>query len=709
MFPPRRRHTFPPARASRLASRLGGPARQVGRNGPQSGRMRQASDVQRYQGELEIQNKALRFSQSAAESAYERFVTLFSNVPLALLVVQEGGQIVDHNAQALALLRPQESDPELTYLLPRATPADQVRLAQCFAAAREGGTCELHELALQAGAQTTVLGDLHIARIDDAQDGTPQYICAIVDQGPQITQRLALQRSAETLHQRHQELLHSQHRLAAIIDASLDAIIAVDANQCISVFNPAATTLFGCAAERALGQPVARFLPEVGAALATCQSGPARPLGEMPGVCEDGRRVCLEVHLSCEQQGDDASATLFIHDLTARQRMQAQQAALEAQLRESQKMQAIGTMAGGIAHDFNNIIGAILGNVALARQDVDSDPASVNTSLGEIDKAGRRARDLVRQILTFSRNDPPHRRALQLADVVHETLKLAHVHLPPQITLKVSLDQDVPRVLADAVQIEQVLLNLLHNALDAIGARSGQIEISLAHWQAPQQAPQVRLQVSDDGAGMDPTTLERIFEPFFTTKPVGRGTGLGLSVVHGIVRAHAGDIQVKSTPGQGTVFTLFFPAQPTVTTTPWPAAAAPERNEGTGQRVLYVDDDEALVFLVQRALSRRGYRITTFSDPREAEQALRTDPQCCDVLVTDFNMPGYSGVDLLRTVHLIRADLPLALASGHITPEIESAARAAGASSLIYKPNDVDEFCKAVQQLLDDVGRQSAQ
>ncbi len=665
-------------------------------------------NLRQSQAELEIQNKALRFSQAASEGATERFVTLFSNVPLALMVVDERGQILENNARALDLLRPLEGDPPLIYLFPLVRPAHVARVRQGFVSAADQGTCELHELEFVAGSNGVLRGDLHIARIDNPQDESLSFICAIIDQGPLLAQRQALQTSAQALQDRNEALYKSQTRLSAIIDSSLDVIICIDAQQHITVFNPAAATLFKCPTQQALGLPLSQFLPDAEQALAHIGTSRHAQLGEMSGITRQGKPVPLEVSLSQEQHDSGDIITLFARDLTAAKKMEAHRATLEGQLRESQKMQAIGTMAGGIAHDFNNIISAILGNVVLARQDVDA-ASPVATSLGEIDKAGRRARDLVRQILTFSRNEPPRRLPLQLADVVNETLRLIRVTLPPQVKLQLQLDPSTPPVMADATQIEQVLLNLCTNAIHAIGQQPGNIRIELTHSSLTSEMTRerrtrlrgqhIRLTVGDTGCGMDDKTLERVFEPFFTTKPVGQGTGLGLSVVHGIMHAHAGEVLVDSAPGKGSEFTLYFPVADMPAAEPV-AAYVPESGMGCGQRVMYVDDDEALVFLVKRLLTRRGYQVTTHTDPRQAAAALRADPMQCDLLVTDFNMPGYSGVDLLRDVRDIRPTLPVALASGYVTPEIERDALAAGARALIHKPNDVDELCSTVQRLL---------
>ncbi len=703
------RHQHSPSKARTPTKWLGEPGRKQPGLSDKSSNAKLVEDLRQYQSELEIQNKALRFSQAAAEGASERFVTLFSNVPLALMVVEKSGLILETNGRALDLFRPRESDPPLTYLFPLVSKDCIDRLRVGFLLAEEQGAYELDELEFLAGSNGLFTGDLHISRIDDNHDDTPIFICAVIDQGPLLAQRQALQISSQALQERNEQLLQSQTRLAAIIDSSLDAIVCVDQNHRVIVFNPTAATLFQCPKDQALGRNLTEFLPDAQQALSYVDIASHAQLGEMTGLNSRGESLPLEVSLSFEKHPDGDIMTFFVHDLTARKKMEAHRTALESQLRESQKMQAIGTMAGGIAHDFNNIISAILGNVELAKMDAQTDSA-VSTSLGEINKAGRRARDLVRQILTFSRNEPPHRESLKLADVVHETLRLVKVTLPPHVTLKASVDESAPAVLADATQVEQALLNLCTNAIHAMPQQPGtlSVDLSYVHGAADDEnerrtglrSQHVRLTVRDTGSGMDEATVERIFEPFFTTKPVGQGTGLGLSVVHGIMRAHMGTVRVKSTVGQGSEFSLFFPVSNMQTVAAVSVVATPLSAQGSGQRVMYVDDDEALVFLVKRVLTRKGYQVTTFTDPRLALATLQADSTCCDLMVTDYNMPGYSGVDLLRDVMALRPDLPVALASGYVTPDIEKEALAAGARALIHKPNDVDELCATVQRLL---------
>jgi two-component system, cell cycle sensor histidine kinase and response regulator CckA len=687
-------------------------------------------DLRKYQAELEIQNQALRYSQQEAEGASERFATLFSNVPLALMVVDEEGLVMASNAMALRLFQPLETDAPLNFLLPFVDAEHTDEVAVAFSVAKQEGTSEVHEVVFLAGSRGRFSGDLHIARIENPLDDLAHFICAIIDQGPLLAERQALQKSASVLRQRNEDLLLSENRMAAIINSSLDAIVCIDEQQRITVFNPAATALFECPADQAFGARLGKFLPAVEAVLEGGQVPTQAMLGEFSATTLLGKHIYVEISVSLERRlhnraplrpdeanvanrrgqgmaGSGTVTTIFARDLTAKKQAEAQRAALETQLRESQKMQAMGTMAGGIAHDFNNILSAILGNVELAKQDTAADAASL-VSLQEIDKAGRRARDLVRQILTFSRNEPPKRTPLQLAELMEEATRLVKVALPPTVELRLVTPANIPSVLADATQVEQALLNLCTNGILAVGSKKGSVTITLGETsiESPQSEQlglipghYVTVRVQDTGNGMSEATMQRVFEPFFTTRQVGQGTGLGLSVVHGIMQTHLGAIDVQSTPGEGSLFTLYFPATEQMPLEAEDPEIVPEV-VGRGNHVMYVDDDEALVFLVARVLTRKGFAVTTFTDPHAAVAALRAQPHDFALVVTDYNMPGFSGLDLLRAAKEVRPDLPVALASGYVTPEIEQRAMQEGASALIYKPNDVNELCETVQRLI---------
>jgi len=673
-------------------------------------------DLRDYQTDLKAQNTGLIYSRIAAESALDRFESLFSNVPLPLMVVDETGMVIQSNAMALRLFRPTEEDPALNFLLPLVKSSQTKIIEMALAIAQRDGRSLSNEVIFTRGTHGGFTGDLHIARIHYGQNDQAHFICAIIDQSPLLAEKLALnerrralQASAAALQQRNEELRLSENRLATIINSSLDAIICVDNDLLIRVFNPAAAILFQCPAEQALDTPLVRFFPDILKAMTNMQVAKHAMLGEVVGETVAGKTLTLEASITREHHSQGSITTVFARDLTAKKQMEAHRNNLEIQLRASQKMQAIGTMAGGIAHDFNNIISAILGNVQLAKQDASTD-SMTQVSLIEIDRAAHRARDLVRQILTFSRNETPFRIPLQVATVVEEAARLLRITLPPSATLEIHL-KTTPLVLADATQIEQALLNLCTNAIHSFGKYKGTVSVSLDACHPPAQecarlgistGSYVTITVNDNGSGISSEKLERIFEPFFTTKPVGQGTGLGLSVVHGIMQNHQGCVSVKSELNVGSQFTLYFPV---TYLQPIPSTQVAQGNNvfsGSGKHIMYVDDDAALVFLMERSLKRKGFTITSFTDPQLAAMALKARPHDFDLMVTDYNMPGYSGVELLRIARLARPDLPVALASGYITQEIEDSALAEGARALIHKPNDIEEFCATVQRLLQN-------
>jgi CheY-like chemotaxis protein len=369
-------------------------------------------------------------------------------------------------------------------------------------------------------------------------------------------------------------------------------------------------------------------------------------------------------------------------------------------------MEALGTLAGGIAHDFNNILGTILGNVDLARQDATGNWQAL-VSLDEIQKAGHRARDLVQQILSFSRCQPTLRRSMSLPLVVEESVRLLRAALPGNAQVEFRCAADTPSVLADPTQVVQMLLNLGTNAADAMDGQAGIINIGVEGiaLDAPTRSDPnlkpgryARIVVSDTGRGMDKAIQRQIFEPFFTTKPAGKGTGLGLAVVHGIMQTHEGAIVVRSEPGKGSRFELYFPPAHGVAT-PDPVEAADPASEGRGRHVLVIDDDEAQMFLLKRTLERWGYQVSTYQAQREALDVVLADAVHFDLVVTDFDMPGISGLEIARAMHKVRPDLPVIMISGYITDALRAQAAVAGVCELIAKPHNVEEFRDTVQRL----------
>jgi len=433
--------------------------------------------------------------------------------------------------------------------------------------------------------------------------------------------------------------------------------------------------------------------------------------------------------------GDSGNIVVAHENITAAKLADRARSEIEAQLRESQKMEAVGTLAGGIAHDFNNILAAILGNIALAEKDLSlGEMGEAQLSLAEINKAAVRAKSLVMQILTFSRKQQQELTLQPLCPLVEEAVRLLRATLPANVEIVTALADAPLQVRADSTQIVQVLLNLCTNAANAIEGNAGQILIELAEVHAGagdalqinglEAGGYARIRVSDTGCGMDADTQAHIFEPFFTTKGVGVGTGLGLSVVHGIVKTHQGVITVESAAGKGSRFDIYLPiaaaaseavpiaAAPMVAAAmaaaPMEAAAPPAKvpasQQAQGQRVVYVDDDEAMVFLVTRMLQRLNYRVRGFAHGAAALEAVRANPDDVDTVVTDFNMPGLSGIALAEELRRIRPGLPVVITSGYVTDELIALARAAGAREVVYKPNTVDQLCVTICRVLETPG-----
>ena len=436
---------------------------------------------------------------------------------------------------------------------------------------------------------------------------------------------------------------------------------------------------------------------------------------------KDGSAVqvqCNEIITEHPDRGIEIYCVDF--DLTERHRAEAQRLTLQAQLRQSQKLEALGTLAGGIAHDFNNVLAAILGNARLAQEDAQDSPL-VLQSLGEITKAGQRARDMVQRILSFSRSQTLQRRVVALADVVEESVNLLRATIPRGVVLDVTCAPDTPLLLGDPTQLHQVLMNLCTNAWQAMPDRSkGRLTIRLApHAGPPPRDADLRLDagvpddawpavnlcltVGDDGCGMDADTLARLFEPFFTTKAPGEGTGLGLAVVHGILRDHQAAVRVHSVPGEGTTFSLYFRAadsQHADTGSTLGPDSQPWQPSGPHAiTVLYVDDDPLIVDLMRRLLQRAGYQAFVFSEPRTALEAVQSGQVGYDLAITDFSMPGMDGLALARALRDARPGREVAITSGYISAELRRDAAAAGITELIDKPNTGDELLAAIDRL----------
>ena len=375
--------------------------------------------------------------------------------------------------------------------------------------------------------------------------------------------------------------------------------------------------------------------------------------------------------------------------------------AAEESLRHAQKMQALGTLAGGVAHDFNNLLLAISGNARLALSDLDERHSS-HDALREIEKAAARGGDLVRRILTFSARQPAAPAITQLQPAIDEVLTLLRSGAPQNVRLTTRFDAATVTCTLGQTELHQIIVNLVNNSIQAIGENTGTVDVTVSVEDDASMLPRdlhstqryARIVINDSGCGMDADTRARIFEPFFTTKPRGKGTGLGLAVVHGIVQACGGAIAVASEVGAGTKFTLWLPLavehEPAAAGTVIPQDTA----GGRGEHILYVDDDEAINFLIERTLARAGYRVTGCDDPHAAIRLFAENAGNFDVVVTDLTMPAMNGFDLIQELRAVRPDVPVIMTSGYVREADQARAADLGIGRIILKPHTIDELSR---------------
>jgi signal transduction histidine kinase/ActR/RegA family two-component response regulator len=380
----------------------------------------------------------------------------------------------------------------------------------------------------------------------------------------------------------------------------------------------------------------------------------------------------------------------------------------ERQMQQVLKLQAIGTLAGGIAHDFNNILFPIIGYAELTMDDVPED-SPTRRNLEEILKAANRAKDLVQQILTFSRQNGRERKPVRVQGIAQEALRLLRASIPKTIDIECELDESCNPILGDPTQIHQVVMNLGTNAYQAMQETGGRLTMRLTQTHIGYEetlkrigikmGPHLHLTVADEGVGMEPMVLERIFEPYYTTKEPGKGTGLGLSVIHGIVKNHGGFITVESAPGRGSTFHVYLP---TVEDVEIEAAEAPLRVEPSGnEHILLVDDEPQIADMGCQILERLGYRVTARTSSVEALETFAAHPGRFDLVITDMTMPLMTGDRLAQRIWELRPGVPVILCTGYNELMSEDQAIALGIRKFLLKPVDMDELAAAVRAALD--------
>lgn len=499
-------------------------------------------------------------------------------------------------------------------------------------------------------------------------------------------------------------LLNSKEKYRLLVENANDAIFVTQDDR-IKFANSKTTRMIGCGPSELMDMPFAELIHPDDRNLVLCRyfdplhgnQPPRRYSFRISDAA--GRILWIDLNrVEIEWEGRSASLN-FARDIT-------RQKQLEAQLRNAQKMEAIGTLAGGIAHDFNNILSAIIGYTDLTALILPADDPA-RSSLNEVMNAAQRAKELVYRILTFSRTHEQEQRPVRMDRIIQEALKLLRPSLPATIEIVQQIDCQ-GTILADPTQMHQVIVNLCTNAYHAMQEEGGLLKVSLAEVKFSSDdlaehlkldaGDYIKLTISDSGHGMNEQTLQRIFDPYFTTKENDKGTGLGLAVVYGIVSAHKGAIQVSSAPGKGSTFEVFFPS---IRYAPIHEPISKQQPSRGHENILFVDDEVALVRMATKLLEKSGYRVVGQNNPLEALELFKSDPNRFDLVITDMTMPYMTGKQLVKALQDIRPDVPIIMCTGYSEKISSEKAQMMGIQAFLRKPLSYNDLTKNVRKAID--------
>lgn len=507
-------------------------------------------------------------------------------------------------------------------------------------------------------------------------------------------------------HIQQKRYLPNLRNLTKVFTEGIVPTIIEDLDGIVLEANNEAVKAYGWSREELIGKPIKKIVPEKrhGQAeelLTRCCSGETVRNIDGLRLHKDGTEipVLLTLSLLTDDNGDPSGIVTIAQDMTAIKK-------LEEDLQKSRKMESLGTLAGGIAHEFNNILGIILGNAELAISDIQEwNPAK--DPLTEIKSASLRAKAIIRKFMSFARKNPSEKKPVNIAEIIDESLKFVRATIPTTIDIQFEDLCNNEIVNADATEMNQVILNMCSNAAHAIGSKVGRIQIRLSpedldyrestRLQNMMPGKYVKLQIADNGKGIDSEISHRIFDPYFTTKEVNKGLGMGLAVVHGIVKSHGGGITVKSRINNGSIFTILLP----ITDKPQVVENKKDLKLQHGnESILFIDDEKSIVDLNKKLLEKLGYKVQTALDPLHALSIFKEKPEQFDLVITDMAMPNLSGADLSREVLRINPSMKIILCTGYSDLVGVKEASKIGISSYIQKPVSMEELARIVQDVL---------
>jgi PAS domain S-box-containing protein len=635
-----------------------------------------------------LSEKEIRQQAEELRESEEKFRTLTEELPNTVFIYKNG-QIVYVNEKCRELIgysRVEMYAPGFDFLSVIA-PEHRELVVRKFSQHLAGTEAEPHECTFLAkdGKRIQCLNMSKMIHYE----GEPAILGIVTD----LTE---FKRTQEAIRE-------SQSRLSNIITSAMEAIITLDEHQRIRSFNPASEQMFQCSEAEAIGQRIDRFisLPNTDRnqrgtddsernSLINILEGRVKIIN---GLRVNGESFAAEASISKVKAGTEEPYTIILRDITERLKSEDTQRQLQAQLLQSQKMEAIGSLAGGIAHDFNNILSVIVGNAELVKLKLNAKHKAAK-NIDEVISAADRAQDLVHQILAFSRKQELNLRPVRLHYLLREGMRLIRASVPSTIEIKLDLPVAGPLILGDATQIHQVLMNLCTNAADAMEGKDGKLMIRQKNIEFDDRAilfhPDLRngryavFTVQDTGCGIDGFSLKRIFEPFFTTKVPGKGTGLGLSIVHAIVKNHGGAIKVKSEIGKGTQVDVYLPihegdeehvgSEKTVV------------SSGNAERILIIDDEPQLLETLADILKSLGYLVAPFASAVDALAAFEKNPESYDLIITDQTMPHTTGTLLASKALQIRKNVPIILMTGYDQLEDRNKIESLGIRTVLLKP-----------------------